>query len=341
VIEVPNIRCEVQTIMKKQDNTKFDRRNFLKGAAVGSVATLIAGDAKASSPAVAAKRPAPVLMPVETDPTGAVEVLTTDRPGSDFMVDVIKSLGFEYVAANPGSSFRSLHESLINYGGNKAPELLTCCHEESSIAMAHGYADVEGKPMLTMAHSTVGLQHAAMGIYNAFAGRAPVYILVGNTLDAAERRPGIEWYHSAQDAAAMVRDYTKWDDCPVSLAHFAESAARAYKISMTLPMMPVLLVVDSTLQENPISAEALPRVQKITLDAHPQGDSGSVAETARLLVQAQNPVIIAGRAIRSEEGATRLVEFAEAIQAAVVDQGGTCLLFTLSTRVPAPCVVPM
>ena len=104
-------------------------------------------------------------------------MLTVDRSGSDFMVDVIKSLGFEYVAANPGSSFRGLHESLINYGGNKNPEFITCCHEESSVAMAHGYAQVEGKPMLVLAHSTVGLQHASMGIYNAWGGRAPVFIM--------------------------------------------------------------------------------------------------------------------------------------------------------------------
>ena len=99
------------------------------------------------------------------------------------MVDVIKSLGFEYVAANPGSSFRGIHESLINYGGNKAPELLTCCHEESSVAMAHGYAKIEGKPMMVMAHGTVGLQHASMAIYNAYADRVPVYI-------AARQHPG-------------------------------------------------------------------------------------------------------------------------------------------------------
>src|SRR6266481_3131576 len=114
--------------------------------------------------------------------------------------------------------------------------------------MADGYAKVEGKPMAVMAHSTVGLQHASMSIYNAFAGRTPVFIVLGNTIDAAARRPGVEWYHSAQDAAAMVRDYTKWDDLPISLTHFAESAVRAYKIAMTPPCMPVLLVADAELQ---------------------------------------------------------------------------------------------
>ena len=122
------------------------------------------------------------------------------------------------------------------------------------MAMAHGYAKIEGKPMAVLAHGTVGLQHAAMAIYNAYCDRVPIYIIVGNTLDATLRRPGVEWTHSVQDAAAMVRDYIKWDDMPVSLPHFAESAVRAYKIAMTPPMGPVVLVADSDLQEDPIAA---------------------------------------------------------------------------------------
>src|SRR3984957_20135949 len=296
-----------------------ERRNFLKGAALGGVATLAANaGALATQPFLA---PAPPPAEAATESSG-IDVLTTNRPGSDFMVDVIKSLGFEYLASNPGSSFRGLHESLINYGGNKAPEFLTCCHEESSVALAQGFAEVEGKPMLVLAHSTVGLQHAAMGIYNAWGGRVPVYIILGNSLDATQRRPGVEWYHSAQDAAAMVRDYTKWDDTPMSLQHFAESAVRAYKISVTLPMSPVVLVVDGGLQEDPIPKDAALRIPKLTLASAPQGDSGSVAEAARLLVAAENPVIVAGRVGRTEAGAAHLSELAEALQAPVVGAGG-------------------
>ena len=177
------------------------------------------------------------------------------------MVDVIKSLDFEYVAANPGSSFRALHESLINYGGNRTPELLTCCHEESSVAMAHGYAKIEGKPMMVMAHGTVGLQHASMAIYNAYADRVPVYIVLGNILDATWRRSDVEWTHAVQDCAAMVRDCVKWDDTPVSLAHFAESGVRAYTMAMTPPHGPVVLVADTTLQEEPVPIADRPRLR--------------------------------------------------------------------------------
>jgi acetolactate synthase I/II/III large subunit len=111
--------------------------------------------------------------------------------------------------------------------------------------MANGYAKIEGKPLLTLAHGTVGLQHASMALYNAWCDRAPVYMMVGNTVDATKRTPGGEWAHSVQDAGATVRDFVKWDDQPASLTHFGESAVRAYKIAMTPPMAPVLLVLDT------------------------------------------------------------------------------------------------
>src|SRR5215475_1530714 len=264
--------------------TSIGRRRFLKHAAATGAAAVAAGastkGAGAQAPVAPAARAVAATSAPETDPTPSADVLTTDRPGGDFMVDVLKSIGFEYVAANPGSSFRGLHESLINYGGNTAPEFITCCHEESSVAMAHGYFKAEGKPMAVLCHGTVGMQHAAMAIYNAYCDRVPVYIMAGNTLDATLRRPGVEWAHSVQDAAVMVRDFIKWDDQPVSLPHFAESAVRAYKIAMTAPMMPVLLMIDGGLQEDPISHEVASRlrVPKLASTSPPQGESGAVAE---------------------------------------------------------------
>jgi thiamine pyrophosphate-dependent acetolactate synthase large subunit-like protein len=235
------------------------------------------------------------------------------------MVDVLKSLAFPYVCANPGSSFRGLQESIVNYGGNSAPEFLTCCHEESSVAMAHGYAKIEGKPLAILAHGTVGLQHASMAIYNAWCDRVPVFIILGNTLDASMRYPGVEWVHSVQDASAMVRDYVKWDDTPVSLQHFAESAVRAYKVTMTPWQGPVVLVADSELQERPIAEHGGPlRIPKLTLAAPPQADSAAVVELARMLVNAASPLLVADRAARTAAGLTHLVELAELLQAGVI-----------------------
>src|SRR5438876_7954222 len=163
---------------KNSSNRNMERRNFLKRGMLAGAAAIVA-------PAAAAAQQAPGAQP-------EVEVLTTDSCGSDYMVDVIKSLGFEYVSANPGSSFRGMHESIINYGGNRNPEFITNCHEESSVAMAHGYFKAEGKPMAVLAHGTVGLQHAAMALYNAWCDRGPGYILLCNYVAAASRPPA-EW----------------------------------------------------------------------------------------------------------------------------------------------------
>jgi len=243
--------------------------------------------------------------------------------GADFMVDVIKTLDFEYLPANPASSFRGLHESLIDYGGNKKPEFLTCMHEESAVAMAHGYFKAAGKPLLTLCHGTVGLQHAAMAIYNAWCDRVPVIVVGGTDLDAAHRPPGVPTVHSAQDINALVRDFTKWDDTPVSLQHFAQSFVRAYKIAMTPPMGPVAIALDGGLQQAPIpeNGERL-YIPRYVATSPPQGDGGAVRETARLLANAERPVIVVDRAARSADGMKLIVQLAEALQAPVVDQGG-------------------
>jgi acetolactate synthase-1/2/3 large subunit len=312
--------------MAKSKKLPAGRRDFLKSVVAGA-ATLAAAPAEAipaaaQPPAELPSHAMPLLPPMaDADPPAEPEVLNIDRSGSDYMVDVLKSLGIEYVCSVAGSSFRALHESVINYGGNKSPEFISCCHEESSVAIAHGYAKIEGKPICIFAHGTVGLQHASMAIYNAYCDRVPVYIVIGNNLDATKRDAAYgEWPHSVQDAAAMVRDYTKWDDLPISLQHFGESAVRAYKIAMTPPMGPVLIVADSELQEHPIEEGANPHIPKLTLASPPQGDSGSVAEAARMLVQAENPLIVVDRYARTQAGIDLLVELAETLQAPVIDQ---------------------
>ena len=185
---------------RKHPRPEVSRRKFLAGAAVAGATTALAPPAAKAAATTDASISAP-RRPSALPPTMQVAVAETETPkelpriggvpGSDFMVDVIKATGIEYIASNPASSFRSLHESIVNYGGNRKPEFLTCMHEESSVAMAHGYAKAAGKPMGVLAHGSVGLQHAAMAVYNAWCDRVPVMIFGGNFMDAAHRRPGV------------------------------------------------------------------------------------------------------------------------------------------------------
>ena len=295
------------------------RRGFLKGAASAAAGT--AALAAAPQLVSAQDRRGGTAVPQPSDATlardagnvrpGAVTGVT-ERPNSDYMVDVLKALGFEYVAANPGTSTGGIHESLINYGRNSAPEWLTCLHEESAVAMAHGYAKIENKPMLVVLHGTVGIQHAAMAIYNAYGDRVPLYMLTGNS-DAAVPS------HAAVDMAAMVRDFLKWDHQPKTLAQFAQSAIRAYHQTLLPPMAPVMLVLDSPLQTAPLQQPMA--VPKITAPAPPSADLASLREIAKALVAAENPRINAGRSARTAAGITLLVELADLLQPSVNGNG--------------------
>src|SRR6266513_1269001 len=318
---------------RKDPGPQVDRRKFLSGFAAAGAATAAAA---MSTPVARAAEPAPApRVPSALRPTLQVAAAEAEtprettnriggRPGSDFMVDVVKTLGIKYLPANCASSYRGIHESLINYGGNKMPEFLTCMHEESAVGMAHGYCKIAGKPLMTLCHGTVGLQHATMAIYNAWCDRVPVIVVGGNDMDAATRPPGVPTFHSAQDINALVRDFTKWDDTPVSLQHFSQSFVRAYKIAMTPPYGPVMISLDAGLQQEPMKEHGgeKPYIPRYVPTAPPQGDSGAVKEAARLLAAAQNPVIVADRAARTPNGMKLLVQLAETLQARVIDQGG-------------------
>ena len=304
-------------VTEKED---LGRRNFLKGAAAGAATALVAGNNVSAQQRTPGDRPA-VARPTEADGRADFAPPDTSRgtslsaaPGSDFMVDVLKQLDLEYVAVNPGSSFEGLHESIINYGGNQKPTLLTVLHEEAGAAMAHGYAKAAGKPMMTLMHGTVGLLHASMAMFQAWADRVPIFAVVAHSRNPTSviNRP-----HSAQDMGALVRDFTKWDDEATNLERFAQSAMHAYTIGRTPPMGPTLLVVDSELQEMPSAERAKLHVPELSLAAPPQGDANAVREAARLLVNAEQPLIRSFKLARTEAGWNRLIELAELLQAPV------------------------
>src|SRR5215470_6884261 len=303
-----------------------DRRKFLKGATLAGAAAAVTPPAAAQGVTpranLKAAAPGPIQAALETSPPEK-DPQTQTTSGGDFMVDVFKTLDIDYLAMNCASSFRGLHEAVVNYGKNVKPEILTCAHEEIAVAMGHGYAKMEGKPLAMICHGVVGIQHASMAMYNAWCDRVPVYCIGGVIIEANKRgNTPAEWVHSAVDIGANVRDLTKWDDQPASLQHFAESTVRAYKIATTPPMGPVMIALDAELQENPIKDMEALHIPKLARVVPPQADSSAIAEVAKLLVNAEAPLIVVDRLARTAAGMALLVELAEALQCAVVDQAG-------------------
>jgi thiamine pyrophosphate-dependent acetolactate synthase large subunit-like protein len=239
---------------------------------------------------------------------------------SDAVAEMLRRLGIDYVALVPGSSYRGLHDSLVNYLGNSRPQMLVCLHEEHAVAIAHGYAKVTEKPMAAAVHANVGLMHATMAIYDAWCDRAPVIVLgATGPVDAAKRRPWIDWIHTAQDQGALIRSYVKWDDQPGSAAAAVESLARAAKIAVEEPRAPVYICLDVGLQESPLDkVPEFPDLARRRPALPPAPPAEVVAEAAALLKGARHPLILAGRVSRNAEAWKRRVALAEALGAKVL-----------------------
>jgi thiamine pyrophosphate-dependent acetolactate synthase large subunit-like protein len=240
--------------------------------------------------------------------------------GSDALAELLSRLDLRYLALVPGSSYRGLHDSLVNYTGNRDPRMLVCLHEEHAVAIAHGYAKVTGRPMAVALHSNVGLMHATMAIYNAWCDRVPM-LIVGATgpVDAARRRPWIDWIHTSADQGALIRPYVKWDDQPASVEAALDSLAQAYSITRAAPSAPVYVCLDVSLQEQRLPAP--PAIPDVRRDRSPRShgpDAEAVRTTLDFLGRARRPLFMFGRLSRDERDWDRRVALAERYGALVL-----------------------
>jgi len=239
--------------------------------------------------------------------------------GSDVVAETLRDLDIPYIALNPGASYRGLHDSLVNYLGNAAPQMLLCLHEEAAIAIAHGYAKVTGRAMAAAVHSNVGLMHGTMAIFNAWCDRMPIIILgATGPVDAVKRRPWIDWIHTARDQGALVRHYTKWDDQPASPGAAREGILRGWWLANAAPQGPVYINLDAEMQEAKLAEPLAP------IDIHrfvPAVVAGPAPELVRkaadMLASAKHPLILAGRVSRNPEAWKARVALAEAVGARV------------------------
>jgi thiamine pyrophosphate-dependent acetolactate synthase large subunit-like protein len=240
--------------------------------------------------------------------------------GGDVVAQCLRDSAIEFVTINPGASTRGLQDSIVNFLGNSNPKLLLCLHEESAVAIAHGYAKVLERPMAALLHSNVGLMHATMAIFNAWCDRVPV-LLLGATgpWDAAQRRPWIDWLHTSADQGALIRDYTKWDNQPGSAAAAWEAIARAMQISTTAPRGPTYVNLDSVMQEQRIDGVlSLTDIKRTLPAARNVPAPDALANAGRAMSSSANAVILAGRVSRSERAWSERVDFAERLGAKVI-----------------------
>lgn len=244
--------------------------------------------------------------------------------GSDVVVDMMKAYGMKYIPLNLGGTYRGLLDSIVNYGGNRDPQVIECLQEEIAVAVAFGYARATGRLTPTAVHNVVGTMHAAMAIYEAWVGRTPIMVFSGTgPMSTPERRPWIDWVHTALVQGNLVRDFVKWDDQPHDPESVPESFMRAYRVAMTEPRGPVYLALDAGWQEAQLERPVpIPDVRKYAPPTPVQGDPAALREVARVIAGAELPIILADRVGRNPSAVASLVALAEVGSIPVMDLGG-------------------
>lgn len=242
--------------------------------------------------------------------------------GSDQIPDVLSELGYRYIAINPGSSFRGLHDSIVNYHGNEHPKLLLCLHEEVAVSFAHGYSKALGGPIAVAIHDLVGLMHGSMAVYNAFLDRVPILILGGSGPRNRLSRRAIDWIHSADTQAELIRNYVKWDDEPAPSPAFLPSIIKAHQISHSAPKGPTYVSLDCMLQEEEVALESRVAVDRARYRPSPpiSPDPEVIRTAVELLATAQFPLVVAGRTGIVPEVTPQLIELVEILGAAYLDE---------------------
>jgi thiamine pyrophosphate-dependent acetolactate synthase large subunit-like protein len=237
--------------------------------------------------------PEQATLPIERPAPSANEGLWA----SDVIAETLRLLDIPYATLNPGATFRGLHDSIVNHLGNENPQLILCLHEEHAVAIAHGWAKVRETPMAAIVHSNVGLMHATMAVFNAWCDRVPL-LLIGATgpVDAAKRRPWIDWIHTAADQGALVRNYTKWDNQPASVEAAVEALLRANVIARTAPQGPTYVCLDAGLQETLLDRRPdVPAVHRFQPPPHIPISVPALAGIADVLAGARKPLVLCGR----------------------------------------------
>ena len=257
--------------------------------------------------------------------------------GSDAFAAILRELDIPYISLNPGASYRGLHDSIVNYLGNRAPQMLLSIHDENAVTIAHGYAKATDRMMAAALHSNVGLMHATMSIFDAWCDRAPVLILgATGPWDAAKRRPWIDWVHTASDQGALIRDYTKWDNQPGSVEAAMEAMLRGAQIAQTAPRGPVYINLDISLQMGKIGPmPKLPDVKRYAAPAMVRPAPEPVAAAAKLLSDAKNPLLLAGRCSRDLDAWKARVALAEKLNLRVLTNMKVAAAFPTDHRLHA------
>ena len=238
--------------------------------------------------------------------SGISETATMTAGGA--LLARLKAVGVDYIFANSGTDFPPIIEGLAEAEakGVALPQAFVMPHEGAAMGMAHGYYLATGRAQAVMAHTNVGLANCAIGAINAAMEHIPVLLFSGRTPVTERGRKGsrtvpIGWGQEMRDQAALVREACKWEDELRFPEHIPQMVDRAHAIANSTPRGPVYMSLPREVLCQPCPTEGLDAPASMA-PALSSPSFEAVETVARLLAEAENPVIFAQRGAGSAAG---------------------------------------
>jgi thiamine pyrophosphate-dependent acetolactate synthase large subunit-like protein len=294
----------MKSLVKRFLDEGISRRDFLNGLSALGVSSVSAASMAQSlaphsdSPSAAA-------------PAGSIREITGS--GGAIFVQQLKAAGVEFVFFNPSTSDSPIYDALVDEPGM---QLIKGVQEGAVAAMADGYARLSGKPGVVIV-ANVGLPNAMTQMVNTFKDRIPLLVTVTAFSQEELGREGPQDYDYQE---YMLGPITKWRWTAQSTQGIAETTRRAFKFAATPPSGPVFLAIPGNALRASATANVMDRAF-FDVSMHLRPDADAVERTAKMLIEAANPLLSVGDEITLCRGEKEIVELAELLGLPVAGQG--------------------
>ena len=231
--------------------------------------------------------------------------------GREAFFEVSRSEGARYLFTNPGTTELPIFDEFAEDGHGL--EIIMCLQEGVAVGAADGYAQATGRPSLINLHVTPGLANGLCGIFNARWSRSPIVVTAGQQ----DTRHLVQEPMLAGDLVGMVSQFCKYTYECRRPDEIGIAMRRAFKDAASPPTGPTFVSVPWDVFDQDADFE-IPAPSEVDLGAVASPDS--IGKAARMLLDADRPLIVAGDGIARADAVAELVRVAELIGARVAGE---------------------
>ena len=237
---------------------------------------------------------------------------------AEHLVYLLAAHGVEYLFLNPGTDSAPVQEAVyaLEDAGVPTPAVLMSTFESVSLAAAHAYWKLTGRPQAIFVHVDAGTQNLGAMVHNVMRDKAGVIVIAGKTPYGEEaglsggRSSPIHWQQDVPDQPGIVRGYAKWIQEITRPEMLDRAIGRAVQVAASAPAgMSYLTVSRDVLMDPPRLDQS--RVSGYPVPVLPAADPAAVASIAAALAAAEAPVLVTSRAGRTAEGFAAVEELAD------------------------------